>query len=139
MVSVPGCADRPGDFERFVPEPAGARSAVEAALTDWQNGRPPGEVNGTSPQVQIVDTHRRAEQRLERFEILGEVGGDAGRCFSVRLVLENPTEELKVRFIVVGVNPLWVFREEDFTMLTHWEHPMPDDGKPAVPSETKEQ
>jgi len=121
---VSGCADRSGDFERYIPESGTAREALEAALNEWRDGQPPGDIKGSSPAVQIVDTHRRADQRLQQFEILGEVGGDAGRCFSVRLTLVNPSEEQKVRFIVIGISPLWVFREEDFTMLTHWDHPM---------------
>ena len=106
-----------------------ARTALEAALSDWQQGHGPGEISTGSSAVQVVDTHRRAEQRLESFEILGEVGGDAGRCFAVRLTLANPDEVQKARFIVVGISPLWVVREEDFTMLTHWEHPMTDEAK----------
>jgi hypothetical protein len=122
-----GCTSRPGNAERYVPEPAIARAAVEAALNEWQLGRPPGEIKGLSPAVQVVDTHRKAGQQLEKFEILGEVGGDAGRCISVRVALADPHEELRIRFIVIGINPLWVFRDEDFTMLTHWDHPMTDE------------
>lgn len=124
-----GCAGRSGDIERYVPESGTARAALEAALIEWRNGQPPGEVKGASPAVQVVDTHRRPEQRLEEFEILGEVGGDAGRCFSVRITLANPSEGLKIRFIVIGISPLWVFREADFTMLTHWDHPMPGEAQ----------
>lgn len=126
---VVGCAGRSADIEHYTPETGTARAALEAALNEWRNGQPPGEIRGASPAVQVVDTHRRPEQRLERFEILGEVGGDAGRCFSVRLTLANPSEEEKLRFIVVGISPLWVFREDDFTMLTHWDHPMPSEAK----------
>jgi hypothetical protein len=120
-----GCAGKSGDAERFIPKSGTARAALEAALNEWRDGQPPGAVAGATPAVQVVDTHRRPEQRLEQFEILGEVGGDAGRCFAVRITLSNPTEELKVRFVVIGISPLWVFREEDFTMLIHWDHAMP--------------
>jgi hypothetical protein len=121
---VVGCAGGSGD--RFVPETTTARSALEAALNAWQRGEPPGEIQDISPPVQVTDTQRRPNQTLKAFEILGEVGGDPGRCFSVRLALENPSEQRTVRYLVLGDNPLWVFREEDYTMLTHWEHSMPD-------------
>lgn len=136
---VAGCAGRSRNIESYVPEPGSARAALEAALNEWRNGRPPGEIKGASPAVQVVDTHRRPKQRLERFEILGEVGGDAGRCYSVRLTLTNPGEELKARFVVVGISPLWVFREEDFTMLTHWDHPMPSEPKAEAKDEAKKE
>lgn len=117
-ISAAGCAGRSQDAERFVPQPATARSAVEAALNQWQNHKPSKEL---SFKVEFVDTHRNPEQRLENFDILGEAGSDAGRCFSVRLTLANPDELQTARFIVIGINPVWVFREDDFTMLTHWD------------------
>jgi hypothetical protein len=64
------------------------------------------------------------------------VGSDSGRCFAVRITLDNPAEEQRVRFIVIGVDPLWVFREEDYTMLSHWDHAMPEE--PAANSEESE-
>lgn len=134
-----GCAGRTASIEGYVPESETARAALEAALNEWRDGQPPGEIKGASPAVQVVDTHRRSEQRLEEFEILGEVGGDAGRCFSVRIALANPSEELKVRFVVIGISPLWVFREEDFTMLTHWDHPMPSNANRDTEDEVKKE
>ena len=133
---VVGCAGKSASVDRYVPRADTARTALETALNGWQNGQPPGEIKGSPIAVQVVDTHRRPEQRLERFQILGEVGGDAGRCFSVRLTMANPIEEQKVRFVVIGISPLWVFREEDLTMLSHWEHPMPSEAKAEANDET---
>jgi hypothetical protein len=56
-----------------------------------------------------------------RYTILGEAPGDAPRCFAVRLHLEEPQEEQRVRFVLIGLDPLWVFRHEDYEMLAHWE------------------
>jgi hypothetical protein len=68
---------------------------------------------------------------LDDFEILGEVPGPTGRCFAVRLKLREPVAEEKVRYAVFGIDPLWVFRQEDLEMLGHWEHPMPPE-EPAA-------
>jgi hypothetical protein len=73
----------------------------------------------------VGDTHRRAGQKLARYEIVGELPSDEGRLFAVRVHLENPAAEAKVNFLVVGIDPLWVFRQEDYQMVTHWEHNMP--------------
>jgi hypothetical protein len=127
---IAGCAGQSQDLGRFVPQPAAARAAVEQALKQWQNKQ---ESNGLSFAVEVVDTQRKPNQRLEDFEILGEAGSDAGRCFSVRLTLDNPSEQQTVRFTVIGINPIWVFREEDFTMLTHW-----DCMRGQTPSEPKD-
>jgi hypothetical protein len=124
-VLAAGCVQSSQDIERFVPDNAAARAAVEAALNEWQNGRSTGGARTSSPKVEFVDTHRRPGQSLERFEILGEAGSDAGRCFIVRLTMANPSEQERARFVVIGIDPIWVFREEDLTMLTHWDHAMP--------------
>ena len=42
--------------------------------------------------------------------------------FVVKLRLEQPREEQTARFIVLGQDPLWVFREEDYEMAAHWDH-----------------
>jgi hypothetical protein len=133
MMTAMGCGSRVGSMDRFVPSSNSAREALEAALTAWQNGEQPGAIRSSPTVVQVVDTHRGPDRPLQTFEILGEVGSDSGRCFSVRITLENPNEEQKVRFVIVGINPLWVFREEDYTMLSHWEHPMPE--SPAAQAE----
>lgn len=80
----------------------------------------------------MVDKHRLAGQRLLRYEVLGEVTTEKARGFAVRLTLESPDEQKMVRFLAVGVEPIWVFRQEDFEMISHWMHPMDDvKGEPA--------
>ncbi len=131
-----GCESRQS-YDRYIPAPEAARRALEAALAAWQNGQRPGRVDAVSPPAQVVDSHRRPGQRLRSYEILGEVKGSGPRCFTVRLLLENPREEQKVRFLVVGIDPLWVFRQEDYDMMAHWEHPMSDEGTPDSKSTPK--
>ena len=110
-------------------EPA-ARQALDAALATWQQGQPPGAVPDQSPNVQFVDSNRRAGQKLVGYEILGEVASEGRRTFLVQLRLENPSEAPKVRFCVLGVEPLWVFREEELDMIAHWACGAPEDSDP---------
>jgi hypothetical protein len=110
---------------RYVPDAAVARQALAAALTAWK------EEGGTSfrledeTAVEVVDRYRRPGQVLSEFNILGEVAGDGGRWFEVELRLANPRQTEQARYIVVGIDPLWVFRQTDYEMLGHWDHPMP--------------
>jgi hypothetical protein len=76
--------------------------------------------------VFVVDTYRREGQTLERFEILGEVTGLTQRTHLIKLRFANPAAEEKVRYSVIGIDPLWVYRHEDLELLTHWEHKMPE-------------
>jgi hypothetical protein len=88
--------------------------------------------------VEFVDSHHKPTQRLKSFDVLGVAPGDGPRVFTVRLKLDDPakarglggdgpppsTLEVKVRYVVFGLDPVWVVRQEDFDMLAHWDHPM---------------
>jgi hypothetical protein len=120
-----GCAER-SDYRRYYPPEDKARTALEAGLVAWQQGSLTNEVPGTKdPGVMWIDNHRAPGQRPKAFEILGLAPGDGPRVFTVRLVLENPATEIRARYVVVGIDPIWVFRQEDYDMLNHWDHPMP--------------
>ena len=122
-----GCGPQSGSgHERYIPVPATAAATITLALEAWQRGQPPGEVPGTKPVVFVVDTYRRKGQTLERFEILGEVTGLTQRTYLIKLQFANPSAEEKVRYAVIGIDPLWVYRHEDLELLTHWEHKMPE-------------
>jgi hypothetical protein len=133
-----GCGSR--GYERYVPTEETARLALEASLRAWQAGRPPGRVDGPGVRVQVVDGHRRAGQKLAGYAVLGETAGDGPRCLAVRLRFENPPEEQKARFVVLGIDPLWVYRYEDYQAMAHWEcrmdheTPEPESGRTATSS-----
>jgi len=131
-----GCnsGERPADVstDRFIPSPGRAQAALEAVLVDWQAGRPREMIERLEVKVYPVDNQRKSGQDLDSFEILGEVPYSGARCFAVRLALSNPAQELKVRYVVLGIDPLFVYRQEDLDLLNHWDHMMPAD--PPVPS-----
>jgi hypothetical protein len=120
VVSTVGCGGR-GGYERYVPPEPAARAALEAALTSWQNDAPLTGGAAGGPKVEFLDSHRPPGQKLRGFEVLGEVMAEGPRCFVVRLSLDNPRAEEKIRFCVLGVDPLWVMRQEELEMVAHWE------------------
>jgi hypothetical protein len=128
-----GCGPR-RKFEDYIPPDATARAALDASLQSWQEGHLPGQVATGPPGIFLVDGHRKTGQELREYEILGPAPGDVPRCYAVRLVLANPRAEEKARFVVLGIDPLWVMRHEDLEMLTHWEHPMDDPKSTAKPT-----
>lgn len=127
-ISVCGCHDRTADFK---PRIELAETALSRALEEWKVGKPAGEILGTKPVIYVTDTNRNPKQTLEGFKILGETPGRSGRTFAVELSLKHPDEQIKTEYIVVGIDPLWVFRREDFELLMHWDHRMP-----KLPKET---
>ncbi len=132
-LALAGCQKDPG-VERFFPEPQAASAALTAALREWQAGTPPGHIATFSRPLYVVDSQRRPGQKLEEFEILGEVPGSTRRCFAVRLRFSSPSAEETARYVVVGDVPLWIFRHEDYEVTAHWEHPQPI--KPLAPAKS---
>jgi hypothetical protein len=119
---VCGCHDRSADF---IPAPATAQAALVQGLNAWQEGKPSGEISNSTPSIFVTDNIRKPGQRLKAYRILGETPGQSGRTYAVVLELEQPTEQIKTEYIVVGIDPLWVFRREDYDLLMHWDHHMP--------------
>jgi hypothetical protein len=111
--------------EDFVPSDTAARQALETYLSAWQRGEREVAIANTTPQVMASDSLRASGRSLSGFTVVGPVAGDAARCFAVRLSLTSPTEEMRERYVVIGLDPLWVFRYPDYEMLMHWDHPMP--------------
>jgi hypothetical protein len=122
LLTAAGCGDR---TPNYTPSATVAEKSVRRALDAWKAGEPAGEIPQTQPVVQVVDVGRKPGQMLADYRILGETRGSSGRTFAVTLNLENPTETIKTQYIVVGIDPLWVFRQEDYELLSHWDHHMP--------------
>jgi hypothetical protein len=122
-----GCGSGKAGIERYVPSETTARRALDAVLTAWKAGETAGPIRLADPplNLEVDDAHRRPNQQLVDFEILGEVAAEGPRSFAVRLFLDSPREELQVRYYLVGIDPLWVMRQEDYDLVVHWDHAMP--------------
>lgn len=126
--SLPGCRKARTNAD-YIPSPNQSQDALTIALEAWKAGQPSGPVAGTSPEVHVTDSSRVSSQSLDDYQILGEVPGNAPRCFAVKLKLSDPLEEKRERYVIVGIDPLWIFRHEDYDLLLHWEHQMPPASK----------
>lgn len=101
-------------------------------MAAWMAGRPPGMLNTMAPRVQVIDSFRKPNQKLEGFEIAAETASPRARTFSLRLRLSEPDERPLVRYLVVGIDPILIFRQEDYELLTHFEHKMDPQPQPAA-------
>jgi hypothetical protein len=117
LALLAGCS-KGGRVEDFTPPADNARKALEAALNHWKAGHSPGTVPGTAPAVEATDSKWRAGQKLADYEVLGEdPAGPGPRTFKVRLTpAKGPPQE--VRYMVLGIDPLLVYREDDFKKLS---------------------
>ena len=120
--------------ERFIPSEADARRALETVLDEWKSGRPPVTKDAKS-EVLFVDAQHQNGAKLEDYSVVGPQPWDRGRRFVVEIKLAENDRPQKVRFVVVGIAPLLVFRQDDFDMLNNWMHPMDAaDAKPQAPA-----
>jgi hypothetical protein len=123
-VACAGCS-RSQRNEDFIPAEAAARAALESYLRAWAAGKTESPVPDTRPPVMVADGLRAKGRPLAEFAVLGPTPADAPRCFAVRLTLDRPRQEVRERYVVVGIDPIWVWRYDDYVMITHWEHNMP--------------
>ena len=124
-----GCHDRAADF---TPSRERAEAAMIKAMDAWQAGQPAGELPESKPLIHVTDNHHQRQRGLDEYRILGEKVTRSGRAYIVELTLKSPEEKVKTEYVVVGIDPLWVFRREDYDLLMHWDHRMPD-----LPQETE--
>jgi hypothetical protein len=111
LLAAAGC----GNGVSTAPSKEIARSALETALKSWKEGGMPGELPGTgNPKVEVHDTHWSQGDALESFEILGEDEAAGEKRFSVRLSLSKPKQTDEVQYHVLGLDPVMVFRDEDY-------------------------
>jgi hypothetical protein len=91
-----------------------ARAALEAALNAWREGKRPGNIEGTDPPVQAVDNDWTNGRKLTAFEILRDQPSELDKRFVVKLTYAAPAAVTEAVYIVLGVSPIAVFREEDY-------------------------
>ncbi len=124
-----GCTPGGQRNEDFIPAQDTAQVALEAYLRAWAAGVSGQPVPGTRPAVFAADELRATGRTLSEFTVLGPVPADAPRCLAVRLTLGKPRQVVRERYIVVGIDPIWIIRYDDYQMVTHWDHAMPPDAK----------
>jgi hypothetical protein len=110
---VAGCTARKASD--FIPKEAQSRQTLTTALTAWKNGEKWEKIPAGRSSIEVLDNKWRAGQQLADFQILeAEPAGQGPQWFTVKLIMKKPVGELKVRYVVVGIDPLWVYREEDY-------------------------
>jgi len=122
-----GCGANPEPKNPALLDSPTARRSLDAALNAWKHGAGTGQVPGVTPPTHRIDSHSPTDKKLRRYAILGEVPGEGCRWFAVRLDFEGAEAPETVRFVVLGENPRFVFRAEDYLMTIHWDHDMSDD------------
>jgi hypothetical protein len=122
LANMAGCGQ--SNHDRFLPDRGEARQALQSALSAWHDAPSPLPRSFDTRAVVFVDKQRKPNQRLLSFQILGQADIENARQFTVRLNLEGEESPRLVEYNILGRDPVWVFRLEDYEMFSHWEHDM---------------
>ena len=98
---------------RYLPPEEAARVAPESVLSSWQSGAKLATITTGPVPVDTFDARWRDGKALESFEILGYESVEDRPTFRVRVALRGE-QSVEDTFVVVGNNPLLVFRKQDF-------------------------
>ena len=112
LMAVAGCG---GQSEAdYIPSESAARDALSASLTAWQSGQALGPVKLGDVSIDTFDARWQAGKKLTSFEILREEPAEGPKKFVVSITLEGDAAPQEQIYLVVGNNPLLVFRQQDY-------------------------
>ena len=112
--SISGCGGK--SRSSYIPVTGKARESLTTALTAWKSGAPHGPIASSKPVINVFDLRWTQGKKLESFEILEEMKNTEQPQFKVRIQLAGEPEQTNV-YLVIGIDPLQVFRDEDYTRM----------------------
>jgi Ni/Co efflux regulator RcnB len=106
-----GCQGNSSD--RYKPERAKARQAVETAMSQWKSGVKYGMASDATPAVIVEESRWKSGVQLESYEIVEELVSKDYPRFQVKLNLVDKPEVM-AEYIVVGTDPPIVYSKEEY-------------------------
>ncbi len=97
-----------------LPSASAAREALDTALGTWKAGKPASSLLALKPAVEAVDFDWKAGKVLSDYTVGDEAPGQGVRTLSATLTIQGGPSPKSVRYFLLGVDPVRVFRDEDF-------------------------
>jgi hypothetical protein len=110
-LALAGCGRSESEY---LPTASGAKEAVQKALDAWKSAKPYGTVPDAKPQISVFEARWQQGKQLESFEVGEPLAGENPPKVPVKMKLSGEAEEID-HYVVVGIDPLNVFREADYT------------------------
>lgn len=117
-VVLAGCGKQSSQA-KYIPSSSNAREALRAALESWKKGDGNNDIETPKTVVRMVDARWRDRKRLESYEILEEVKNPEHPEFKVKMQVKGLPEET-ISYVVFGLDPLLVYRDEDYKQFQNW-------------------
>jgi len=103
-----------GEGSAPLPSKASAREALQTALDAWKAGKPPSSLAGAKPGIEVVDFEWKAGKALSDFSLGEETMGQGTQTIAATLTLPGEKAPKPVTYMILGLDPLRIFRDEDF-------------------------
>ena len=91
-----------------------ARQALRTSLDAWKAGKPASSLAAEKPSIEAVDFEWKAGKVLTDYALGDEAPGQGTQTLSATLTLKGEPAARNVRYMVLGLDPVRIYRDEDF-------------------------
>jgi hypothetical protein len=91
-----------------------SRRALQASLDAWKAGKPAASLASEKPSIEPVDFEWKAGKVLTDFAIGEHSPGEGTQTLSASITLKGEPGPKEVKYMVLGVEPVRIFRDEDY-------------------------
>lgn len=110
-----------------IPSAVEGREALRASLDAWKAGKPASSLAGGKPSIEAVDFEWKAGKVLSDYALGAEASGQGTQTFAATLTLKGQPTPKAVQYMVLGLDPIRIYRDEDFNRALNM------DNAPAPP------
>ncbi len=126
MVAIVGCGG-----SAPLPSTTKAREALQKSLETWKAGKPAESLVGEKPSVEVVDFEWKAGKVLTDFSLGEDTPGEGTQTLSATLTIQGESTPKPVQYMVLGIDPVRIFRDEDFRRAMNM------DNSPGIPTKPR--
>jgi hypothetical protein len=127
LAALAGC----GGGSAPLPSTDQARQALQTSLDAWKAGKPASSMAGEKPSIEIVDFEWKAGKVLSDYSLGQDSPGQGVQTLSASLTIKGESSPKEVKYMVLGLEPMRIFRDEDYNRAMNM------DNAPASENKTR--
>jgi hypothetical protein len=97
-----------------LPSTSASRQALQASLDAWKAGKPASTLTAQKPSIEAVDFEWKGGKVLTEYVLGEDSPGQGTQTFSATLTLKGEPAVKSVQYMVLGLDPIRIYRDEDF-------------------------
>jgi hypothetical protein len=110
LAALAGC----GGGSAPLPSTVEARQALRTSLDAWKAGRAASSLVKEKPGIEVVDFEWKAGKVLSDYSLGQEAPGQGVQTLSASLTIKGEPGPKEVKYMVLGLDPTRIFRDEDY-------------------------